>query len=64
MGFFQVADQKIGVLRLHGYMPPRNSFPQICVVSVNIIVDDAQTLQEYLGSVTISNQIKSQLVIL
>jgi hypothetical protein len=30
------AEEKIGVPRVHGNMIPGNSFPQICVVSVNI----------------------------
>jgi hypothetical protein len=29
--------KKRGVPRLHGNMPPGNSFPQICVVSGNIM---------------------------
>jgi hypothetical protein len=29
--------EKIGVPRLHGIMLPGNSFPQICVVSGNIM---------------------------
>ncbi len=38
---FGVEDKKIGVPRLHEFMQPGNSFPQICVVSVNSIVENA-----------------------
>jgi hypothetical protein len=40
--------QKIGVPRHHGNMLPGNSFPQICVVSVNRIVENTRMAQEYL----------------
>ena len=36
-----VEHKKIGVHRPHGDMLPGNSFPQICVVSVNSIVEIA-----------------------
>jgi hypothetical protein len=36
-------------------MLPRNSFPQICVVSVNKYVENSETLQEYGWSMTLSN---------
>jgi len=47
--------KKRGVPRLHESMQPGNSFPQICVVSVNKIVEKGQLGQEYLGTLTISN---------
>jgi hypothetical protein len=37
-------------------MLPGNSFPQICVVSVNKCVEKQSFSQEYLGSVAKSNQ--------
>jgi hypothetical protein len=37
-------------------MPPGNSFPQICVVSVNKIVVIGGNTQEYLRVVAFSNQ--------
>jgi hypothetical protein len=52
---FRLQTKKIGVHRLHGNMLPENSFPQICVVSVNIIVESTDIAQEYLWSVTRSN---------
>jgi hypothetical protein len=36
-------------------MPPGNSFPQICVVSVNKYVEIAGKTQEYLGSAHLGN---------
>ncbi len=48
--------EKGGVPRLHGNMPPGNSFPQICVVSVHKIVVTGGNTQEYLRVVAISNQ--------
>jgi hypothetical protein len=39
------------------YMQPGNSFPQICVVSVNKIVEKLIFRQEYLGAMTQSNRI-------
>ena len=41
-------NKKRGVPRHHGNMLPGNSFPQICVVSVNRIVENATLPQEYL----------------
>jgi hypothetical protein len=38
-------------------MPPENSFPQICVVSVNHSVEIKSLTQEYLRSVALSNDI-------
>ena len=35
----------------HGNMLPENSFPQICVVSVNEFVENPAFSQEYLGAV-------------
>jgi hypothetical protein len=35
--------KKRGVPRHHGNMLPGNSFPQICVVSVNIIVENSRS---------------------
>ena len=40
--------KKRGVPRRHENMLPGNSFPQICVVSVNSIVDNVMSAQEYL----------------
>jgi hypothetical protein len=40
--------KKRGVPRHHENMLPGNSFPQICVVSVNSIVDNVMSAQEYL----------------
>jgi hypothetical protein len=37
------------------YMLPENSFPQICVVSVNKFVENSKTSQEYGRSVYESN---------
>jgi hypothetical protein len=48
--------KKRGVHRPHGVMMPGNSFPQICVVSVNRIVEKAGMAQEYLRPMPISNQ--------
>jgi hypothetical protein len=36
-------------------MLPGNSFPQICVVSVNQFVENKEVTQEHLGSVNESN---------
>jgi hypothetical protein len=36
-------------------MLPGNSFPQICVVSRNKIVENTAIAQEYLGTMAISN---------
>jgi hypothetical protein len=36
-------------------MPPGNSFPQICVVSVNKCVEIGHLAQEYRRSIAISN---------
>jgi len=36
-------------------MLPGNSFPQICVVSVNNIVENRDFAQEYLGAMAESN---------
>jgi hypothetical protein len=47
--------QKRGVPRHHVYMPPGNSFPQICVVSVDKNAEIWVTTQEYLRVVTKSN---------
>ena len=49
--------KKRGVPRLHENMPPGNSFPQICVVSVNKIVVIGEITQEYLRVVAESNRI-------
>jgi hypothetical protein len=40
--------EKRGVPRRHGNMPPGNSFPQICVVSVHRMVENGALAQEYL----------------
>jgi hypothetical protein len=48
-------EEKRGVPRHHGNMPPGNSFPQICVVSMNSIVDNWMMAQEYLRVVAQSN---------
>jgi hypothetical protein len=36
-------------------MAPGNSFPQICVVSINKIVENTVMAQEYLRPMTFSN---------
>jgi hypothetical protein len=54
LAFF--VEQKRGVPRLHGNMLPGNSFPQICVVSVDMIVENDRIAQEYLCAMTQSNQ--------
>ena len=38
---------KRGVPQIHGNMPLGNSFPQICVVSVNKSVEISKTAQDY-----------------
>ncbi len=38
-------------------MLPGNSFPQICVVSVDTIVENEVTSQDYLTSIDISNHL-------
>jgi hypothetical protein len=43
-----VKNKKRGVPRHHENMLPGNSFPQICVVYVNSIVDKVISTQEYL----------------
>jgi hypothetical protein len=43
--------EKRGVLTHHGNMLPENSFPQICVVSINKIVEKPGFAQEYFGAV-------------
>jgi hypothetical protein len=48
-------EKKRGVPWHHGNMLPGNSFPQICVVSVNRIVDNDGPAQEYLRVVAFSN---------
>jgi hypothetical protein len=55
LGFFQPWLEKRGVHRLHGYMLPGNSFPQICVVSESIMEDNRYLTQEYLGTMDESN---------
>jgi hypothetical protein len=47
--------EKIGVPRLHENMLPGNSFPQICVVSVNQNVENKKFTQEYLIAMAESN---------
>jgi hypothetical protein len=50
-GFLQrqsAPKEKRGVPRLHENMLPGNSFPQICVVSINKIVEIGSIAQEYL----------------
>jgi hypothetical protein len=47
--------EKRGVPRHHGNMLPGNSFPQICVVSVNSIVEITILAQEYLRVLAFSN---------
>jgi hypothetical protein len=49
--------KKRGVPRPHEDMPPGNSFPQICVVSVHKIVVTGKISQEYLRVVAISNHV-------
>ena len=36
-------------------MPPGNSFPQICVVSVNEYVEISDVTQEHIGSANLGN---------
>jgi hypothetical protein len=48
-------NEKRGVPRHHGNMPPGNSFPQICVVSICIIVDMVRIAQEYFCAMDQSN---------
>ena len=52
---FPARREKRGVPRHHGNMPPGNSFPQICVVSRNKIVENRVITQEYLGTMAESN---------
>jgi len=47
--------KKGGVARNHENMAPGNSFPQICVVSEDSIVDEVCIQQEYEEVVAISN---------
>jgi hypothetical protein len=50
-------EEKIGVPRHHENMPPGNSFPQICVVSGNRMVENGSDAQGYLRVVALSNPI-------
>jgi hypothetical protein len=57
LGFFLVRIEKRGVHRLHENMLPGNSFPQICVVSESIMIDNGYPTQEYLGTMDESNHL-------
>jgi hypothetical protein len=48
--------EKRGVPTHHGNMLPGNSFPQICVVSGNYVVEIWKNWQEYLGDLAGSNR--------
>src|ERR1017187_7521208 len=49
--------EKIGVLGIHESMLPENSFPQICVVSINESVEISPNPQDYRRSADESNRV-------
>src|ERR1035438_9986070 len=49
--------EKIGVLGIHESMLPENSFPQICVVSINESVEISPNSQDYRRSADESNRV-------